>query len=181
MGLVCSTAARWESRYSLLCKDNISCNNVYIIKTLVFCIHILAICMTTWSWAYIRWASGFGLKTGCDNLQLAFFEKHRYSYTYEHSPLWTHTRTPYPYEHLWKTKLAWFWDSQSQSLRVPHCRWVHALLFPLWSPAPARVHHQRFVFPSSKISIFAHGVCGLLQELIPVVLLSCRIKKLEVF
>jgi hypothetical protein len=23
--------------------------------------------MTTWSWAYIRWASGFDLKTGCDN------------------------------------------------------------------------------------------------------------------
>jgi hypothetical protein len=36
-----------ESRYSLLCKDSISCNNVYIIKTLVFCIHILAVCMTT--------------------------------------------------------------------------------------------------------------------------------------
>jgi hypothetical protein len=65
VGWVCSTAARRESRYSLLCKDNISCNNVYIIKTLVFCIHILAICMTTWSWAYIRWAYGFGLKTGC--------------------------------------------------------------------------------------------------------------------
>jgi hypothetical protein len=67
VGLVCSAAARWESRYSLLCKDNISCNNVYIIKTLVFCIHILAVCMTTWSWAYIWWASGFGLKTWCDN------------------------------------------------------------------------------------------------------------------
>jgi hypothetical protein len=62
MRLVCSAATRWESRYSLLCKDNISCNNVYIIKTLVFCIHILAICMTNWSWAYIWWASGFGLK-----------------------------------------------------------------------------------------------------------------------
>jgi hypothetical protein len=44
---VCSTAVRRESRYSLLCKDNIPCNNVYIIKTLVFCIHILAVCMTT--------------------------------------------------------------------------------------------------------------------------------------
>jgi hypothetical protein len=66
VGWVCSTAIRWESRYSLLCKDNISCNNVYIIKTLVFCIHILAVCMTTWSWTYIWWAYGFDLKTGCD-------------------------------------------------------------------------------------------------------------------
>jgi hypothetical protein len=66
MGLVCSPAVRWESRYSLLCKDKILCNNVYIIKTLVFGIHILAVCMTTWSWAYIRWAYGFGLKTRCD-------------------------------------------------------------------------------------------------------------------
>jgi hypothetical protein len=64
--LVCSAGAQRESRYSLLCKDNISCNNIYLIKTLVFCIHILDVCMTTWSWAYIRWASGFGLKTGCD-------------------------------------------------------------------------------------------------------------------
>jgi hypothetical protein len=32
---------------SILCKDNISCNNVYIIKTLVFCVYILAVCMTT--------------------------------------------------------------------------------------------------------------------------------------
>jgi hypothetical protein len=24
--------------------------------------------MTTWSWAYIRWASGFGLKTECDRI-----------------------------------------------------------------------------------------------------------------
>jgi hypothetical protein len=47
VGLVCSAAARRESQYSLLCKGNILCNNVYIIKTLVFCIHILAICMTT--------------------------------------------------------------------------------------------------------------------------------------
>jgi hypothetical protein len=69
VGLVCSATARWESRYSLLCKDNISCNNIYLIKTLVFCIHILAICMTTWSWAYIRWASGFCLKTGCESAQ----------------------------------------------------------------------------------------------------------------
>jgi hypothetical protein len=67
MGWVCSPAARWESWYSIPCKDNISCNNVYIIKTLVFCIHILALCMTTWSCAYIRWASSFGLKTGCDS------------------------------------------------------------------------------------------------------------------
>jgi hypothetical protein len=28
--------------------------------------------MTTWSWAYIRWASGFGLKTGCDTHLLYF-------------------------------------------------------------------------------------------------------------
>jgi hypothetical protein len=35
-GLVCSAAARRESRYSLLYKDNISYNNIYIIKTLVF-------------------------------------------------------------------------------------------------------------------------------------------------
>jgi hypothetical protein len=40
-----------------------------IIKTLVFCAYILVICMTTWSWAYVWWASGFGLKTGCDNNQ----------------------------------------------------------------------------------------------------------------
>jgi hypothetical protein len=33
-----------------------------IIKTLVFCAYILTVCMTTWSWTYIRWASGFGLK-----------------------------------------------------------------------------------------------------------------------
>jgi hypothetical protein len=46
MGLVCSTAARRESRYSLLCKDNILYNKVYIIKALVFCVHILAVCMT---------------------------------------------------------------------------------------------------------------------------------------
>jgi hypothetical protein len=45
--LVCFVAARRESRFSLLCKDNISCNNIYIIKILVFCIHILAVCMTT--------------------------------------------------------------------------------------------------------------------------------------
>jgi hypothetical protein len=31
-GLVCSAAARWESRYCLLCKDNVPCNNVCIIK-----------------------------------------------------------------------------------------------------------------------------------------------------
>jgi hypothetical protein len=48
------------------CKDNIPCNKVYIIKTLVFCIHILAVCMTAWSWSYIRWSSSFDLKTGCD-------------------------------------------------------------------------------------------------------------------
>jgi hypothetical protein len=30
-----------------ICKDNILCNNVYKIKTLVFYIHILAVCMTT--------------------------------------------------------------------------------------------------------------------------------------
>jgi hypothetical protein len=48
---------------SLLCKDNIPCNKVYIIKTSVFCIHILVIYMTTWSWAYIWWASGFDLNT----------------------------------------------------------------------------------------------------------------------
>jgi hypothetical protein len=39
---------------------------VYIIKTLGFCIHILVVCMATWSWAYIQWASGFDLKTRCD-------------------------------------------------------------------------------------------------------------------
>jgi hypothetical protein len=66
VGLVCSAAARWESRFSLLCKDNILCTNVYIIKTLVFCIHILVVCMITLSWAYIWWASGFGLKIRCD-------------------------------------------------------------------------------------------------------------------
>jgi hypothetical protein len=33
---------------------------------LVFCTYILAICMTTWSWAYVWWPSGFDLKTGCD-------------------------------------------------------------------------------------------------------------------
>jgi hypothetical protein len=33
-----------------------------IIKTLVFCAYILTVCMTTWSFAYIRWASGFGVK-----------------------------------------------------------------------------------------------------------------------
>jgi hypothetical protein len=66
VGWVCSVAARWLSRYSLLCKDNILCNNVYLINTSVFYIHILAVCMTTWSWAYIRCAPGFGLKTGCD-------------------------------------------------------------------------------------------------------------------
>jgi hypothetical protein len=31
-------------------------------KTLVFCAYILTVYMTTWSWAYIRWASDFGLK-----------------------------------------------------------------------------------------------------------------------
>jgi hypothetical protein len=31
---------------------------------LVFCAYILAVCMTTWSWAYRP--SGFGLKTRCD-------------------------------------------------------------------------------------------------------------------
>jgi hypothetical protein len=36
-----------ESRFSLLCKDNISCNKVYIFKTLVFCIYILTVCMIT--------------------------------------------------------------------------------------------------------------------------------------
>jgi hypothetical protein len=51
VGLVCSAAAQRESRYSLLCKDNFPCNNVYIIKTLVFCVYILVVCMTTWSWA----------------------------------------------------------------------------------------------------------------------------------
>jgi hypothetical protein len=66
VGWVCSAAARRESWYSLLYKGNISCNNVYIIKTLVLCIHILAVCMTTSSWAYIQWVSGFGLKTGYD-------------------------------------------------------------------------------------------------------------------
>jgi hypothetical protein len=48
-----------------------TCNKFFlirydIIKTFVFCAYILAICMTTWSWAYIWGASGFGLKTGCD-------------------------------------------------------------------------------------------------------------------
>jgi hypothetical protein len=31
---------------------------------LVFCAYILTVCMTTWSWAYIRWASGLALKPG---------------------------------------------------------------------------------------------------------------------
>jgi hypothetical protein len=68
--LVCSAVVRQESRSSLLCKDNISCNKVYILKTLVLCIHLLVICMTTWSWAYIRWASDFDFKTGCDTFFL---------------------------------------------------------------------------------------------------------------
>jgi hypothetical protein len=58
-------------------------------------------------------------------LSLFFLEtqyKHRYSYTYEHSPLWIHTRTSYPYEHLWKTEPTWYWDSRSQSLRATCCR-----------------------------------------------------------
>jgi hypothetical protein len=66
VGLDCSSTARWESRYGLLCKDNISYNKVYNIKILVFSVHILTVCMTTWSWANIRWASGFGLKIECD-------------------------------------------------------------------------------------------------------------------
>jgi hypothetical protein len=36
-----------ETRYGFLCKDNISCNNVYIIKILIFYIYILTVCMTT--------------------------------------------------------------------------------------------------------------------------------------
>jgi hypothetical protein len=32
--------------------------------------------------------------------------KHTYSYTYEHSPLWTHTRTPYPMSI--SERLSWF-------------------------------------------------------------------------
>jgi hypothetical protein len=55
------------------CNNNILYNKVYIIKTLVFCIHILTVCMTTWSWAYIRWASGFDLKTEC-HITFAHFE-----------------------------------------------------------------------------------------------------------
>jgi hypothetical protein len=44
-----------------------------------------------------------------------------------------------------------------------------------------KVPHQGFEFFFSEISIFARGVCGLLQELIPVILLSCWIEKLKVF
>jgi hypothetical protein len=44
-----------------------TCNKFFlirydIIKTLVFCVYILTVCMITWSWTYIRWASGFDLK-----------------------------------------------------------------------------------------------------------------------
>jgi hypothetical protein len=46
VGLACSVASRQESRYSLMCKDNIPSNKVHIIKILVFCIRILAVCMT---------------------------------------------------------------------------------------------------------------------------------------
>jgi hypothetical protein len=38
------------------------CNKIQYNKTLVFSVYILAVCMTTWSWAYKRWTSGFGLK-----------------------------------------------------------------------------------------------------------------------
>jgi hypothetical protein len=40
-------AAERECRPSLLVKTIFSCNTVYIIKTLVFCVHILVVCMTT--------------------------------------------------------------------------------------------------------------------------------------
>jgi hypothetical protein len=36
-----------ETVDSFLCKDNISCNKTYIIKTLIFCVHILPVFMTT--------------------------------------------------------------------------------------------------------------------------------------
>jgi hypothetical protein len=50
---------------------------------------------------------------------------------------------------------------------------VQHVVFPLLD--------QGIGFSNSVISIFTHGVWGLLQEFIPVILLSYRIKKLEVF
>jgi hypothetical protein len=43
-----------ESTYSSY-KDNILCNKIYIIKSLIFCVYILIICITIWSWIFIRW------------------------------------------------------------------------------------------------------------------------------
>jgi hypothetical protein len=53
------------------------------------------------------------------NVEFFFFSitqyRSRYSYIYDHSPLWIHGRTPYPYEYIWKTGSASSWDWRSQS------------------------------------------------------------------
>jgi hypothetical protein len=44
----------------------IICNKIRYNKVIGFCVYILAVCMTTRFWAYIQWASCFGLKIRCD-------------------------------------------------------------------------------------------------------------------
>ena len=55
-----------------------------------------------------------------------FFLKHSttqtLTYTCTHSPLWTHTRTPYPYEHLRNTESAGRVLRLTKSPRAPRCR-----------------------------------------------------------
>jgi hypothetical protein len=54
-------------------------------------------------------------------------------------------------------------------------------LFFFLPPAPGVVLPGLWFFQLVVSSIFARTVCGLLQELVSVLLLSCRIEKLENF
>jgi hypothetical protein len=49
------------------------------------------------------------------------------TYTRIHPPLWTHTRTPYPYEHLRKTEPADWVFKLTKFPEVSRCRWEHRL------------------------------------------------------
>ena len=53
---------------------------------------------------------------------LLFLQTQTLTYTSAHSSLWMHVRTPYPYEHLWRTKLdrqiSWDWRSHHRRLTI---------------------------------------------------------------
>jgi hypothetical protein len=64
-------AISWEFVFSLHVIRQYYCNNVLCHDIGCICnAIILVVYVATWSWAHIRWASGFDLKTSCDIFSL---------------------------------------------------------------------------------------------------------------